>query len=157
MVSWNSLAFLMIQQVLVIWSLLPLPFLNPVWTSGSSWFTYCWKPGLENFEHYFTSMWDECSCVVVGAFFGIAFLRDWNENWPVQNWKRSRSRMCIVILLHQLTCKVHHRKCWAGWLTSWNQDCLEKYQQPQICRWYQFNGRKWRGTKEPLDESERGE
>ena len=23
------------------------------------------KPGLENFEHYFTSMWDECSCAVV--------------------------------------------------------------------------------------------
>ena len=23
------------------------------------------KPGLENFEHYFTSMCDECSCVVV--------------------------------------------------------------------------------------------
>ena len=31
------------------------------------------KPGLENFEHYFTSMWDECNCVVVWAFFGIAF------------------------------------------------------------------------------------
>ena len=30
------------------------------------------KPGLENFEHYFTSMWDECSCVVVWAFFVIA-------------------------------------------------------------------------------------
>ena len=29
------------------------------------------KPGLENFEHYFTSMWDECSCVVVWAFFGM--------------------------------------------------------------------------------------
>ena len=40
------------------------------------------KPGLENSEHYFTSMWDECSCVVVWAFFGIAFLWDWNENWP---------------------------------------------------------------------------
>ena len=40
------------------------------------------KPGLENFEHYFTSVWDECNCVVVGAFFGIAFLRDWNENCP---------------------------------------------------------------------------
>ena len=38
------------------------------------------KPGLENFEHYFTSLWDECSCVVVWTFFGIAFLRDWNEN-----------------------------------------------------------------------------
>ena len=23
------------------------------------------KPGLENFEHYFTSGWDECNCVVV--------------------------------------------------------------------------------------------
>ena len=22
------------------------------------------KPGLENFEHYFVSMWDECNCVV---------------------------------------------------------------------------------------------
>ena len=40
------------------------------------------KPGLENFEHYFTSMWDECNCVVVWAFFDIAFLWDWNENWP---------------------------------------------------------------------------
>ena len=40
------------------------------------------KPGLENFEHYFTSVWDECNCVVVWAFFGIAFLRDWNETWP---------------------------------------------------------------------------
>ena len=40
------------------------------------------KPGLGNFEHYFTSMWDECNSVVVWAFFGIAFLWDWNENWP---------------------------------------------------------------------------
>ena len=23
------------------------------------------KPGLENFEHYFTSVWDECNCAVV--------------------------------------------------------------------------------------------
>ena len=40
------------------------------------------KPGLENFEHYFTSMRDECNCVVVWAFFGIAFFWDWNENCP---------------------------------------------------------------------------
>ena len=40
------------------------------------------KPGLENFEHYFSSVWDECNCAVVWAFFGIAFLWDWNENWP---------------------------------------------------------------------------
>ena len=40
------------------------------------------KPGLENFEHYFASVWDEVNCVVVCTFFGIAFLWDWNENWP---------------------------------------------------------------------------
>ena len=38
------------------------------------------KPGLKNFEHYFTSVWDECNCAVVWAFFGTAFLWDWNEN-----------------------------------------------------------------------------
>ena len=33
--------FLMIQWMLATWSLVPLPFLNPVWTFGSSWFTSC--------------------------------------------------------------------------------------------------------------------
>ena len=37
------------------------------------------KPGLENFEHYFTSVWDVCNCAVVWAFFGIAFLWDWKK------------------------------------------------------------------------------
>ena len=40
------------------------------------------KPGLENFEHYFTRVWVECNCLVVWAFFDIAFLWDWSENWP---------------------------------------------------------------------------
>ena len=40
------------------------------------------KPGLENFEHYFANVWDECNCEVVWTFFGIAFPWDWNENWP---------------------------------------------------------------------------
>ena len=33
----------MIQQMLAIWSLLHVPFLNPAWTSGSPWFRYCWS------------------------------------------------------------------------------------------------------------------
>ena len=40
------------------------------------------KSALENFEHYLASMWDERNCAVVWPFFGIAFLWDWNENWP---------------------------------------------------------------------------
>ena len=47
-------------------------------------------------------------------------------------------------------------KCQGRWSTSWNQDGWEKYQSPQICRWHHPYGRKWRGTKEPLD-GERGE
>ena len=47
------------------------------------------KPGLEHFEYYFASVWNECNCMVVWTFFGIAFLWDWNENllfpvlWPL--------------------------------------------------------------------------
>ena len=46
------------------------------------------KPGLENFGHYFTSVWDECNCAVVWALLGIAFLWDWSEGpfpvlWPL--------------------------------------------------------------------------
>ena len=40
------------------------------------------KSGLENFEHYFTSMWDEYNCAVVWVFFDIVFLWVWNENLP---------------------------------------------------------------------------
>ena len=43
MFLWNFLAFSIMQQVLAIWSLVPLPFLNPSWSSGSSYFTYCWS------------------------------------------------------------------------------------------------------------------
>ena len=33
---------MMIQRMLAIWSLVPLPFLKPAWTCRSSQFTYCW-------------------------------------------------------------------------------------------------------------------
>ena len=62
--------------------------------SGSSAFSksslYIWKflvhvllkPSLDNFEYYLASMWNECNCMIVWTFFGIAFLWDWNENGP---------------------------------------------------------------------------
>ena len=166
----------MIQRMLALWSLVPLPFLKPARTSGSSQFTYCWSlawrilsitllvcaaaakshqlcptlwdpiegsppgspiprilqartlewvaisfsneskwkvkvkslnrvrllatpwtaayqappsMGFSRQEYWSgvplsspTSVWDGCNCVVVWAFFGLAFIRDWNENWP---------------------------------------------------------------------------
>ena len=42
----------------------------------------------------------------------------------------------------------------SGWM---NQDCWEKYQQSQICRWHHPYGRKQRAIEKPLNESEKGE
>ena len=40
------------------------------------------KPDLENFKLACEMNANECNCEVVWAFFSIAFLRHWNENWP---------------------------------------------------------------------------
>ena len=40
------------------------------------------KSSLENFEHSSASVLDEWNFVVVWTFFGVAFIWDWNENWP---------------------------------------------------------------------------
>ena len=58
------------------------------------------------------------------------------------------------VLEYSNALELHHEKRWAGGSTSWNQDCWKKYQQPHLCRWHHHYGRKWRRTKEPLDESE---
>ena len=61
------------------------------------------KPGLENFENYFTSMWDECNCAVVWTFFGIAFL-----------WE------CYVSLIQNLLKFWVKTFGWVIWLDFWN-------------------------------------
>ena len=69
----------------------------------------------------------------------------------------------LALPLSSVYNQVLHTFCPFLWLfkarssTSWNQDCWEKYQSPQICRWHHPYGRKRRRNKEPLDESERGE
>ena len=45
-----------------------------------------------------------------------------------------------------------------GWMKQKLESILlGDMSKPQICRWHHLYGRKWRGTKKPLDESERGE
>ena len=81
MFFWNSLAFSMSQQMLAIWSAssaFPKSSLN----TWKFLVHVLLKPGLENFVHYFASVWGEFKCAVVWTFFGIAFLWNWNENWP---------------------------------------------------------------------------
>ena len=65
-----------------IWSLVPLPFQNSAWISKFSVHILL-KPGLENFEHYFASLWDEynCAVVLVLPFFGIGMITDLFQKW----------------------------------------------------------------------------
>ena len=64
--------------------------LIPVSFASSKPSLYIWKffvdvllkPSLEDFEYYLATMWNECNCLLVWTFFGIAFLWDWNENYP---------------------------------------------------------------------------
>ena len=60
------------------------------------------KPSLKNVEHYFTTVWGKGNCAVLWAFFGIAFLWDWNENWPFPVlWP-------LLSSTNLLACWVHH-------------------------------------------------
>ena len=79
----------MIQRMLAIWSLVPLPFLKPAWTSGSSRFTYGWtlawrilsitllacemSANVQLFEHSLRL-----------PFLGIAMKTDFFQSWVFQ-------------------------------------------------------------------------
>ena len=67
--------------MLAIWSLVPLLFLKPAWTSWSSQFMYCWNLAWRILSITLLHMrWVQlCGSL---SIFGIAFVWDWNENWP---------------------------------------------------------------------------
>ena len=80
-------------EVDVLLELLPLQWSNRCWQFCSSAFSNTslnmWKftvdillkSGLENFQHYFGSLWDDCNCAVVWTFFGISCL--WGLEWKL--------------------------------------------------------------------------
>ena len=67
----------MIQWMLAIWSLVPLPFLYPALTSGCSWFTYYWRLTWRILSIALLTC--EMSAVVQWTFFGTDFFWGWNE------------------------------------------------------------------------------
>ena len=69
---WNSLAFSMIQQTLAIWFCCSSAFSKSSVNICKFMVHILLKPSLENFEHYFATVWDEWNCVVVWTLFGIA-------------------------------------------------------------------------------------
>ena len=79
------LAFLTSQLTSTIWSLVPLPFLNPACTPGSSRFTYYWSLA---WRRILTINLPACEMSTIVWWFEHSlaqyshFLWDWNENWP---------------------------------------------------------------------------
>ena len=65
------------------------------------------KPGLENFEHYFASMWDECNCVVVWVFFGIV------------RHSLAYVRQKVLTVLKKNIQTLQDLKEWAGEFSGW--------------------------------------
>ena len=71
----------MIHGMLAIWSLVPLPFLKPAWTSGSSWFTYCWSLIWRNLSITLlacemSAIVQQCEHSLALPFFGVGMKTD---------------------------------------------------------------------------------
>ena len=99
--------------MLVIWFLVPLPFLNPTWTSGSSQFTHCWSLAW-NFEHYFTSMWDEyqlrlsAKCHFQGLKTGLCLVPTGLRASPRGNQHWWRDSVCVCVCVHTCVCSLSY-------------------------------------------------
>ena len=96
---WNSLAFSMIQQMLAIWSLVSLPFLNLSWTSGSFQFMYCWSLVWRILSITLLAC-EMRLTMVVWTFFGIAFFlgigmkTPFSVLWPLLSYPNLLAYWC---------------------------------------------------------------
>ena len=92
MFFWNSLLSLWSNECWQFY-LFPLPLQNPACTSGSSQFVYCWSLAWRILSIILLACEMSTNCAVVWAFFGIAFLWDWNENWLLSSF-HMLARLC---------------------------------------------------------------
>ena len=74
------------------------------------------KPGLENFEHYFASVWGQCNCVVVWIFFGIVFF---GIGMKI-NLFQSYGHCWIFKICWHIECSTLTASSFRTWNNSWN-------------------------------------
>ena len=81
-VFWNCLAFTMTQWMLAIWFLVPLPFPNSAWTSGSSQFMCYWSLAWRILS--ITLLAGEINAIVWQSEHSLAltFFGTGMKNWP---------------------------------------------------------------------------
>jgi len=133
MFFWNSLAFSMIQQMLAIWSLVPLPFLKPAWTSGSSRFTYCWSLA-----------WRILSITLLACEITCIYYLPWVSQGLHTIYTSTTSRMCPYLAWRRawqptsvfMPGKSHGQRSLAGYMSIGSQrvrhDWSNLTHQPQL-------------------------
>ena len=75
------------------------------------------------------------------------------EQWTGSKLGKKYCYFAYLTYMHSTSCKI------VGWMTHKLESKFlgEISTTSVVARWYYSNGRKWRGTKELLDEDERGE
>ena len=102
MFSWNSLAFSMIQWMLAIWSLVPLPFLNPAWTSGSLLFMVLL--GLEKLRITHASPSEAITILLLSPQIRVASSRvSYKQNYSTHTF------LCLTSFTHHRFSAIHLR------------------------------------------------
>ena len=106
-VFWNSPAFSMIQQMLAIWLLVPLYFLNRAWISGSSPFMYCWSLAWRTLS--ITLLACEMSAIVQKSehhlalpFFGIRMKIDFSSPVATAEFPKFAGILSAALSQHHL-------------------------------------------------------
>ena len=104
MFFWNSLAFSMIQWILAIWSLVPLPFLKPAWSW--SWMLL-WRPTRPfriNTQKRcpFPYRGLECKCRKSRNTWSNRQIWPWNAEWSRAKTNRVLPRKCSGHSKHPL-------------------------------------------------------
>ena len=82
------------------------------------------KPGLENFEHYFTSVWHECKCSLALPFFGLEWKLTFSSPVATAEFSRFAGILSAPLSQHSLL----GIDCWYqyilfNWLISMIREC----------------------------------
>ena len=71
------------------------------------------KPGLKNFEHYFTSLWDECNCKVVLHSLALPFFgTEWRHLF------QSSGHCWVFQICWHIECSTFTAPCFRIWNSS---------------------------------------
>ena len=136
MFFWNSLAFLMIQRMLAIWFLFPLPLLKPAWTSGKDHGIW--------FHHFMGNRWGNSGNSVRLYFLSSKITADGDCSHEIKRrlllgWKVMTNLDSMLksrgITLQTKVCLVKAMFSSSDHVWMWELDCEESWMLKNWCFW----------------------